>query len=115
METPGALSGVKVIDCTQMLAGSRCSMILADLGADVVKIDRPSGDVTRSLHGRFRYYDYINRNKRSLAIDMKQPDAPAMLRRMAAAADVFVENWRPGYLERLGLGYEDLKAINPRL
>jgi crotonobetainyl-CoA:carnitine CoA-transferase CaiB-like acyl-CoA transferase len=110
-----ALEGLKVIDCTQMLAGSWCSMILADLGADVVKIDRPSGDTTRTLHGQFRYYDYINRNKRSLALDIKQADAPAILRRMAESADIFVENWRPGYLDRIGLGYEDLKAINPRL
>jgi formyl-CoA transferase len=110
-----ALEGIKVIDCTQMLAGSWCSMILADLGADVVKIDRPSGDVTRSLHGQFRYYDTINRNKRSLAIDIKQPEAPALLRRMVETADIFVENWRPGYMDRIGLGYENLKAINPRL
>lgn len=114
-ELPTALSGLKVIDCTQMISGAWCSMILADLGADVAKIDRPSGDLTRVRHGSFSFYDYLNRNKRSLALNLKLEEAALTLRQMAANADVFVENWRPGYLEKLGLGYEELAAINPRL
>lgn len=111
----GPLSGMRVLDCTHVIAGAWCSMLLADLGADVVKIEPPKGEVTRTAVGPFRAYDFINRNKRAIAVDMAQPEGAAALRRLAAWADVWVENFRPGALERLGLGYDHLVKANPSL
>ncbi len=120
----GALAGLRVVDLTQMLAGPYCAMLLADQGADVVKIEPPEGDVTRRL-GPFLpgdeakaysgYYQSINRNKRGIVLDLKQAEGKAVLRRLAAAADVVIENYRVGVMERLGLSYEQLAAENPRL
>jgi len=99
-----------------MLAGPWCALILADLGADVIKVESPDGESTRD-HGQgdFRVFDYINRNKRGIAIDLSRHEGAALLRRLAADADVFVENWRPGVLDKKGLGFADLQALNPRL
>jgi crotonobetainyl-CoA:carnitine CoA-transferase CaiB-like acyl-CoA transferase len=106
---------MRVLDCTHVIAGAWCSMLLADLGADVIKIEPPKGEVTRTAVGPFRAYDFINRNKRAIAVDMAKSDGAAALRRLAAGADVWVENFRPGALDRMGLGYEHLAQVNPSL
>jgi crotonobetainyl-CoA:carnitine CoA-transferase CaiB-like acyl-CoA transferase len=111
----GPLAGMRVLDCTHVIAGAWCSMLLADLGADVIKIEPPKGEVTRAGVGPFRAYDFINRNKRAIAVDITKPDGAAALRRLAAWADAWVENFRPGALQRMGLGYEDLAKVNPAL
>jgi crotonobetainyl-CoA:carnitine CoA-transferase CaiB-like acyl-CoA transferase len=116
-----ALEGIKVLDLSRVLAGPWCTQTLADLGADVWKIEEPAkGDDTRSwmppeLHGESTYFLCCNRSKQSVAIDMKGPEGQAVLRRLAAKADVLVENFRKGALDRFGLGYEQLSAINPCL
>jgi crotonobetainyl-CoA:carnitine CoA-transferase CaiB-like acyl-CoA transferase len=110
-----ALAGLKVIDCTHVIAGAWCTMMLADLGADVIKVESPKGEETRFSLGAFRPFDFVNRNKRAIAVDFKNPDGAALVAKLAASADVFVENFRPGSLERSGLGYETLAAANPRL
>jgi crotonobetainyl-CoA:carnitine CoA-transferase CaiB-like acyl-CoA transferase len=112
----GALAGLKVLDCTHVIAGAWCSLILADLGADVVKIEPPTGETTRGHPGTaFRAFDFVNRNKRAIALDLTTEAGAGVVRRLAASADVFVENYRPGSLDRMGLGYAALKAINPRI
>jgi crotonobetainyl-CoA:carnitine CoA-transferase CaiB-like acyl-CoA transferase len=111
----GPLDGLRVIDCTHVLAGAWCSMLLADLGADVVKIEPPAGDVTRLQIGAFHAYDFVNRNKRAIAVDLERPEGAAVLGRLGQSADVWVENYRPGALEKLGLGYADLSRLNARL
>jgi formyl-CoA transferase len=116
-----ALEGLRVIDLTQAMAAPFCTMNLADMGADVIKIEPPGeGEQTRRLgpaqkNGHSATFMAVNRDKRSLAVDLKRPDGVAVVRRLAATADVFVQNYRPGVAERLGLGYADLRAINPRL
>jgi len=106
---------MRVLDCTHVIAGAWCSMLLADLGADVIKVEPPKGEVTRTAVGPFRAYDFVNRNKRAIAVDMAKPDGAAALRRLAGWADVWVENYRPGALDRMGLGYDDLARVNPAL
>lgn len=129
MESLRALEGVKVLDLSRVLAGPWCTQILADFGADVVKIEAPGrGDDTRAwgppyLKGpdgeeecaNSAYYLSCNRNKRSVAIDLAHPDGAALVRRLAVEADILVENFKVGGLARYGLGYEDLRALNPRL
>jgi len=111
-----ALAGVKVLDCTHVIAGAYCSLILADLGADVIKIEPPAGETTRGHPGApFRAFDFVNRNKRAIALDLTTEAGAAVVRRLAETADVFVENYRPGSLDRMGLGYAALKAVNPRI
>ena len=116
-----ALDGLKVVDLTRVLAGPFCTMLLGDMGADVIKVEEPEhGDDSRGwapfiADGWSSYFIGVNRNKRSLALNLKLPDGPDVLRRLAMWADVLVENFRPGTLERMGLGYEQLSAINPRL
>jgi len=107
----GPLEGVKVIDLTSYIAGSYGAMMLADLGADVVKVEAIEGDSFRELSG---FYGW-NRGKRSLAVNLKEPDGRAIVHRLAQHADVVMENMRPGVVERLGVDYETLRAINPRL
>jgi crotonobetainyl-CoA:carnitine CoA-transferase CaiB-like acyl-CoA transferase len=120
----GVLDGMVVLDLTQVLAGPYCTMLLADHGADVIKIEPPGGDVSRGLgmyhvrdtdkrHGG--YFHSINRNKRSIVLDLKDAADVATFRAMARTADVVVENYRVGVMERLGLSYESLRAENPRL
>ena len=121
----GPLHGLRVLDLSRVLAGPLCTMILGDLGADVVKVERPgTGDDTRTWgppwaegpEGReSAYYLCVNRNKRSVTADLKTPQGQELVRRLAAEADVVVENFAPGMLEREGLGWGDLSAGNPRL
>jgi crotonobetainyl-CoA:carnitine CoA-transferase CaiB-like acyl-CoA transferase len=114
--TPGALDGVRVLDVTQVMAGAYCGMLLADLGADVVKVERPGiGDLTRWAGDGVDAFGTMNRNKRSIAVDYRHRDGAAVLRRLAETADVLVENHRPGTLAKHGLGPDDLLALNPRL
>lgn len=120
----GALEGVRVLDFTQVLAGPFCTQLLADQGADVVKVEPQYGDETRHI-GPFRpddrerafggYYASVNRNKRGIAIDLKRPEARDVVLRLAEGADVVVENYRPGVMDRLGIGYEAMRARNERL
>ncbi|MET1756096.1 CaiB/BaiF CoA-transferase family protein [Novosphingobium sp. RD2P27] len=116
----GPLAGVRVIDFTRVLAGPAASLALADLGAEVFKIEPPgTGDETRTFppirDGESHYYLAVNRGKKSIVVDLKNPEGLALVKDLAAKCDVLVENYRPGVMERLGLGYEALKAINPRL
>ncbi|MGA2952032.1 MAG: CaiB/BaiF CoA-transferase family protein [Caulobacteraceae bacterium] len=111
----GALHGLKVIDCTHVLAGAWCSLLLADLGADVIKIEPLGGELMRAPGSRFRPFDYVNRNKRAIAIDIASPAGAETMRNLADTADVFVENYRPGALAKSGLDYETLAARNARL
>jgi crotonobetainyl-CoA:carnitine CoA-transferase CaiB-like acyl-CoA transferase len=116
MTLPSALSGLKVLDCTHVIAGAWCSMMLADLGADVIKIEPLEGETTRGHpKAKFKAFDFVNRNKRSLAVDLASPKGAQTILALAKGADVFVENYRPGVMERMGLGYEDLRAVNPAL
>lgn len=111
-----ALSGLKVIDCTHVIAGAYCSMLLADLGADVVKVEPLGGESDRAhATSAFRAFDAANRNKRAIAVDVQKPEGAEVIRQLARSADVLVENFRPGVYDRLGLGYEALRAVNPRL
>lgn len=118
---PGALDGIRVLDLTRALAGPYCTMFLGDLGAEVVKIEQPHvGDDTRGWGPPFvgkesAYFLAINRNKKSITIDLKSGRGVELVRRLAGRADVFVENFRPGTLERLGLGERELRPLNPRL
>ena len=118
---PGALTGLTVLDLSRVLSGPFATMTLADLGADVVKIEQPgTGDDTRQWGPPFQgdqaaYFLSVNRNKRSLAVDLKSVDGLALVRELARRADVVVENFRPGTAARLGLGYDDLAAENPGL
>lgn len=117
---PGALDGLAVIDFTNHLSGPYCAMILADQGADVVKVERPGrGDDLRAspphIQGESAPFMLWNRNKRSIALDLKDPDDLATAIELARTADVMVENFRPGVAERLGLGYDAMAAINPGL
>jgi len=118
---PGPLAGIRVIEVGVAMAGPFCSMTLGDYGADVIKVERPGeGDESRHwppyFPGRVGYYfAAANRNKRSIAIDLKTPEGKDILRRLAAGADVLIDNYRSGALDALGLGYDELSRINPRL
>ncbi|PON18276.1 hypothetical protein C2W62_08765 [Candidatus Entotheonella serta] len=115
------LEGVKVLDLTRVLAGPYCTMMLADMGADVVKVERPgAGDDTRAfgppfVNGESAYFMSINRNKRSVTLNLKEAKALAIMRQMLETADVVVENFRPGTMKSFGFGYEAVHAFNPRL
>jgi crotonobetainyl-CoA:carnitine CoA-transferase CaiB-like acyl-CoA transferase len=121
MTRPAPLAGKKVLDLSRVLAGPWAAMILGDLGADVIKVERPgSGDDTRHWGPPFAgseaaYYLCANRNKRSLALDIATAEGQAIVRELAAAADVVVENFRPGALAKYGLDFASLRARNPRL
>jgi crotonobetainyl-CoA:carnitine CoA-transferase CaiB-like acyl-CoA transferase len=115
------LQGVRVLDLSRVLAGPYATMVLGDLGADVLKVEHPErGDDTRHwgppfAGGESAYFLSINRNKRSIGVDLKDPDGLERVEKLAAGADVVIENWRRGALEKLGLGYEKLKGANPDL
>ncbi|AKS32061.1 CaiB/BaiF CoA transferase family protein [Mycolicibacterium goodii] len=115
----GPLSGLVVADFSRVLAGPYCTMLLADLGADVIKVESPEGDDTRRWvpptddRGVGTYYLSVNRNKRSIALDFDDPDDNAVARALAARADVFIHNFRPGGLRRFGLDYDAVRAVNP--
>ena len=123
---PGPLAGFKVIDWTIWQFGPVAGMMLGDLGADVIKVEALQGEPGRGLFtvsgidrslpgGRNSYFEANHRNKRAIAVDLKHPDGVEIVRRLVADADVFLQNFRKGVAERLGLGYEDLKALNPKL
>jgi len=123
---PGALTGLRVVDCSTVLAGPYATMLLADLGADVIKVEPPDGDATRGWGPPWvgeeadgsrtaAYYLAVNRNKRSIRLDLRQEAGRAILRRLIARSDVLVENFRAGAMPRLGLGDDDLQRLNPAL
>ncbi len=114
------LAGVRVIDLTRVLAGPFCAMSLGDMGAEVIKIEEPGkGDDTRGwppfVSGEATYFLSVNRNKKSLTLNMKAPEGQEILRKLLASADVVLENFRPGTMERLGFGYAALRKANPKL
>ena len=110
------LSGLKVVEFTHMVMGPAAGLVLADLGADVVKVEPVAGDKTRRLKGSGAgYFAMYNRNKKSLAIDLKSEEGAAIAKALISESDVFIENFRPGALEKLGFGYEALSKLNPRL
>lgn len=115
-----ALQGIKILDLTRVLAGPYATMILGDLGADIIKIEMPGkGDDSRYfgpyLNDESAYFMSINRNKRSMTLNLKEEEGKKILLKMVEEADVIVENFRPGTMEKLGLGYEVLKEINPKI
>ncbi len=114
----GPLAGLLVADFSRILAGPYCTMLLADLGAEVIKVESPGGDDTRTWmpptrDGVSTYYLAINRNKRSIALDLRRPEGAEVARRLAASADVVVENFKPGGLRRFGLDYDSVSGANP--
>lgn len=120
MKSSGPLTGIRVLDLTQAMAGPFASMILADLGADVVKIEPPSGDQTRAwvppaIYGRSAYFLSINRGKKSVIVDLKKAGGIEILKRAVSACDILIENFRPGTMERLGLPHSLALKLNPRL
>jgi crotonobetainyl-CoA:carnitine CoA-transferase CaiB-like acyl-CoA transferase len=114
-----ALKDLKVIDFTQVVAGPTCTMALADMGADVIKIEAPSGDLCRDLPPYVGHesvpFMALNRDKRSIVLDLKKPEARAHAIELIRNADVLAESFRPGVMARLGLGYDAMQAINPGL
>lgn len=116
---PGILDGVRVLDFTAMMSGPYATRLMADLGAEVVKIEPPEGDHIRTRpprrDGRSTYFAQLNAGKKSLVLDLKQPAAIDVVRRLVPTADVLVENYRPGVMQRLGLDYAALAELNPRL
>jgi crotonobetainyl-CoA:carnitine CoA-transferase CaiB-like acyl-CoA transferase len=118
------LDGIRVLDLTRFIAGPYCTMLLADQGAEVVKVEPPGGEETRALAPLLgetdeervsAYFLRYNRSKRSVCLDLRDDEGRATFARLVEAADVLVENFRPGVLERLGFGWDDLRALNPRL
>lgn len=114
------LEHIKVLDFTRVLAGPYCTMILANMGAEIIKIERPgSGDDSRDfgpfMNGQSAYFVSINRGKKSIALDLKSPKAIELVKELVKEVDIVAENFRPGTMEKLGLGYEELKKINPKL
>jgi len=115
----GPLKGLRVIELGSMVAGPFCTRLMADFGADVIKIEQPEGDAVRSMgsrrEGQSLYGTSIFRNKRLVSINMRQEEGRELVRSLCLGADIVVENFRPGTLERWGLGYDDLKKENPGL
>lgn len=119
-EGRGPLSHLRVLDLTQFLSGPFATQILGDLGAEIIKVEAPGGDMTRGLPPHFvgeesAYYLSVNRNKRSIVLDLKSADGKAALRKMALASDIVIENFRPGVLERLGLSYLEISKLKPEI
>ena len=116
---PGPLDGIQIVDLTQVVSGPLATMLLADQGAEVIKVEPPGGEVTRlpsfAKGGVSAFYLNNNRGKRSLAVDLTTDEGRRIVRDLAVRADVFIQNFRPGAVERLGLGFEELQATNPRL
>ncbi len=119
LSAPSPLQGVRVLDFSTMMAGPYATRYLADLGADVVKIESAEGDYIRQREpmrqGCSAYFGHLNAGKRSICLDLKDPAAIAAVKTMVGCVDVVVENFRPGAMQRLGLGWEDLRVLNPRL
>jgi len=120
MSSASALSGLRVLDLSRFIAGPYCAQMLGDQGADVVKVERPNGgDETRGMHpqvgGESLYFMVFNRNKRGITLDFRNPADQQRLRALAGQADILIENFRPGTMEKMGCDYETLRAANPRL
>jgi formyl-CoA transferase len=119
MKTAGALDGIRVLDVTQVMAGPYAAMVLADLGADVIKVEPPAGDSTRQMPGAAGTdtpaFNAVNRGKRSIVLDLKRDGGRSVAARLARGCDILIENYRPGVMDALGLGYDTLAADNPRL
>ncbi len=116
----GLLDGVKALDLTRVLAGPYCGMMLADMGAEVIKIELPGrGDDSRKnapiVNGESAYYMNLNRNKRGMTLNLKSEEGKEIFREMVKKSDIVIENYRPGVMDKLGLGYEELKKINPSI
>jgi len=115
------LQGIRILEVSRLVAGAYCSMILADLGAEVIKVEQPGvGDDTRQLgppfiNGESAYFLSLNRNKMSLTLDLKKEKAKEIFRGLVKQTDVVIENFRPGIMEKLNLGYQDLQKIRPDL
>jgi crotonobetainyl-CoA:carnitine CoA-transferase CaiB-like acyl-CoA transferase len=116
---PGPLDGVRVLDLSRVLSGPHCGRVLVDLGADVIKVEPPEGDLTRYSWPRFHsiasYFTQQNCGKRNVSVDLRRPEAVDLLRRLVGRCDVVLENFRPGVMDRIGLGYATLAAEHPRL
>jgi len=120
METPGPLHGIRILDFTHVLSGPFGTSLLGDLGAEIIKVEPPGGDRVRLSGPPFQggesaYFLCVNRNKKNISIDLKKPEAGDVVRRLIKECDVFVENFRPGVMDRLGFGYEDMIKIKPDL
>ena len=120
METKGLLDGVKVLDLTRVLAGPYCGMMLADMGAEVIKIEMPGkGDDSRRnapiVNGESAYFMNLNRNKRGMTLNLKSEEGKEIFRGLVKQSDIVLENYRPGVMEKLGLGYEELRKLNPAI
>jgi CoA:oxalate CoA-transferase len=119
MEFPEILKGVRILDCTRNIAGPVATMLAAEMGADVIKVEPPGGDEMRRwppfVDGESVYFVSCNRGKRSIALDLKTKDETALFRRLLASSDVMVENYRPGTLEKLGIGWANLRDDHPKL
>ena len=113
---PQPLAGMRVVEFTHMVMGPTCGMVLADMGAEVIKVEPIDGDRTRRLLGAGAgFFPMFNRNKKSIAIDLRRPEGAAVARKLAASADVVAENFKPGTMHKYGLDYVSLAAANPRL
>ena len=114
---PGPIQGVKVLELAQIMAGPTCGLMLADLGAEVIKIEKiPGGDDTRrflppDINGEASAYMMMNRNKKGIAINLKEKDGINILKKMIKESDVVIENFRKGTMEKLGIGYDELKKL----
>lgn len=120
MNGKGLLDGVRVLDLTRVLAGPYCGMMLADMGADVIKIEMPGkGDDSRRnapiVHGESAYFMNLNRNKRGMTLNLKTEKGQEIFKKLVSKSDIVLENYRPGVMEKLGLGYEELRKINPAI
>ncbi|CAM5785710.1 CoA transferase [Castellaniella caeni] len=115
----GSLTGLRVLDFTRVLSGPFCTALLGDLGAHIIKVEPPQGDDYRAIgpmrDGHSALFSVVNRNKQSLVLDLKQPEAVALVHQLVAEVDIVVENFRPGVADKLGIGYGQLSSLNPRL
>ena len=116
---PKFLDGIVVLDFSRVLAGPFCTMTLADIGARVIKVESPDGDEARGMgpfvEGNSLYFAGINRSKESVVLNLKTPDGLKLARRLCQKCDVLVENYRPGTMDKLGLGYDDVRKLNPSI
>ena len=120
MSGSGPLAGMKVVELAHIMAGPVCGMMLADMGADVIKVEKPDGDDSRrflppDINGESAAFMMMNRNKRGIALNLKAPEAVEVLRTLLSDADVLIENYRIDTMDNLGIGYDTLRQINPKL
>lgn len=115
-ETKLPYEGIRVVEFTHMVMGPTCGMVLADLGAEVIKVEPPQGDNTRRLLGSGAgFYPLFNRNKKSIALDLQTPEGREAVLKLVATADIVSENFKPGTMKKLGLDYDTLSRLNPRV